>query len=62
MAVIQTSTNFFINIYLPGRRTNARNLGLRYTAIWNGAMLQTQDVKDAMLSGLQKRKPTFEKL
>jgi delta(3,5)-delta(2,4)-dienoyl-CoA isomerase len=36
--------------------------GLRYTAVWNSAMLQTQDVKDAMLSGLQKRKPTFSKL
>ncbi|OCK77011.1 ClpP/crotonase [Lepidopterella palustris CBS 459.81] len=36
--------------------------GLRYTAIWNAAMVQTRDVKDAMLSGIQKRKPTFEKL
>lgn len=36
--------------------------GLAYTAIWNAAMVQTQDVKDAMLSGLQKRKPTFSKL
>ncbi|KAF2689857.1 ClpP/crotonase [Lentithecium fluviatile CBS 122367] len=36
--------------------------GLRYTAAWNAAMVQTQDVKDAMLSGLQKRKPTFSKL
>lgn len=36
--------------------------GLRYTSIWNGAMIQSQDVKDAMLSGLQKKKPTFAKL
>lgn len=36
--------------------------GLRYTAVWNAAMMQTKDMKDAMLSGLQKRKPTFEKL
>ena len=36
--------------------------GLKYTAIWNAGMLQTSDVKRAMLSGLQKRKPTFEKL
>ncbi|KAF2193725.1 ClpP/crotonase [Zopfia rhizophila CBS 207.26] len=36
--------------------------GLKYTAIWNAAMVQTRDVKDAMLSGLQKRKPTFAKL
>ncbi|KAK4981610.1 hypothetical protein LTR66_009854 [Elasticomyces elasticus] len=36
--------------------------GLNYVAVWNAAMLQTKDVKDAMLAGLQKRKPTFEKL
>ncbi|KAF2276768.1 ClpP/crotonase [Westerdykella ornata] len=36
--------------------------GLSYTAVWNAAMVQTKDVKDAMLSGLQRRKPTFEKL
>ncbi|KAF2643579.1 ClpP/crotonase [Massarina eburnea CBS 473.64] len=36
--------------------------GLAYTAIWNAAMIQTQDVKDAVMSGLQKRKPTFSKL
>jgi delta(3,5)-delta(2,4)-dienoyl-CoA isomerase len=36
--------------------------GLNYTAVWNAAMLQTQDVKDAMLSGLQKRTATFSKL
>ncbi|KAF2874421.1 delta-delta-dienoyl-CoA isomeras-like protein [Massariosphaeria phaeospora] len=36
--------------------------GLQYAAVWNAAMIQTQDVKDAMLSGLQKRKPTFSKL
>ena len=36
--------------------------GLKYTAIWNSGMIQTSDVQRAMLSGLQKRKPTFEKL
>lgn len=36
--------------------------GLRYTAVWNAAMVQTADVKDAMLSGLQKTKPKFSKL
>jgi delta(3,5)-delta(2,4)-dienoyl-CoA isomerase len=36
--------------------------GLRYTSIWNGAALQSRDVSDAMLSGLKKRTPTFEKL
>ncbi|PTU21559.1 hypothetical protein P175DRAFT_0434170 [Aspergillus ochraceoroseus IBT 24754] len=36
--------------------------GLRYTAIWNSAAVQTKDVSAALLSGIQKRKPTFEKL
>jgi delta(3,5)-delta(2,4)-dienoyl-CoA isomerase len=36
--------------------------GLRYTAVWNAAMLQTEDVGKAMMSGLRKTKPTFEKL
>ncbi|OJI99770.1 hypothetical protein ASPVEDRAFT_127301 [Aspergillus versicolor CBS 583.65] len=36
--------------------------GLRYTQVWNSAALQTGDVQAALLSGIQKRKPTFEKL
>jgi delta(3,5)-delta(2,4)-dienoyl-CoA isomerase len=36
--------------------------GLRYTAVWNAAMLQTQDMKDAMMSGLRKTTPKFSKL
>jgi delta(3,5)-delta(2,4)-dienoyl-CoA isomerase len=36
--------------------------GLRYTGVWNSAALQTGDVSVALLSGLQKRTPTFEKL
>ena len=36
--------------------------GLNYTAVWNAAMLQTDDVKEAMLSGIQKRKVKFAKL
>lgn len=36
--------------------------GLDYIAVWNSAMLQTKDVKDALTSGLEKRTPTFEKL
>ncbi|KAE8153156.1 ClpP/crotonase-like domain-containing protein [Aspergillus avenaceus] len=36
--------------------------GLRYTSVWNSAALQTQDVQTALLSGIQKRKATFEKL
>ncbi|KAK1654261.1 enoyl-CoA hydratase/isomerase [Colletotrichum phormii] len=35
---------------------------LRYTTIWNAAMLQSSDTKTALMSGLQKKKPTFEKL
>ena len=36
--------------------------GLEYTAVWNAGMLQTDDVMQAVQAGLQKRKPTFEKL
>jgi delta(3,5)-delta(2,4)-dienoyl-CoA isomerase len=36
--------------------------GLRYTAVWNSAMLQSGDVKSALLSGIQKKKAKFEKL
>ncbi|KAJ5111596.1 Delta(3-5)-Delta(2-4)-dienoyl-CoA isomerase [Penicillium argentinense] len=36
--------------------------GLRYTGVWNSAALQTKDLSAALLSGLQKRTPTFEKL
>ncbi|KIV96510.1 hypothetical protein PV10_00368 [Exophiala mesophila] len=35
---------------------------LNYTAVWNAAMIQSTDVSRAMLSGLQKKTPTFEKL
>ena len=35
---------------------------LNYTAIWNAGMLQSTDVERAMMSGLRKSKPTFEKL
>lgn len=41
--------------------------GLRYTAVWNGAMLQTEDVGRAIRAGgvgkgKEKKKPRFEKL
>ncbi|CRG88416.1 hypothetical protein PISL3812_05446 [Talaromyces islandicus] len=36
--------------------------GLRYTGVWNAAAVQTNDVPSAILSGLEKRVPTFEKL
>jgi delta(3,5)-delta(2,4)-dienoyl-CoA isomerase len=35
---------------------------LRYTGVWNSAAIQTSDVEKAMLSGLKKTKPRFEKL
>ena len=43
-------------------RDRSEEEGLRYTAVWNAARVQTQDVKDAMLSGLQKKTPKFSKL
>ncbi|KAG4419900.1 hypothetical protein IFR04_006937 [Cadophora malorum] len=35
---------------------------LRYTGVWNSAAIQTEDVTKAMLSGIKKTKPRFEKL
>lgn len=43
-------------------RDNSVADSLRYTAVWNQAMLQSNDVKAALLSGFQKTKPRFEKL
>ena len=43
-------------------RDNSVADSLRYTAIWNSAALQSEDVKVALLSGMQKTKPRFEKL
>ncbi|PIA89239.1 Delta(3,5)-Delta(2,4)-dienoyl-CoA isomerase, mitochondrial [Cercospora beticola] len=36
--------------------------GLAFTAAWNSAMVQSEDVKKAMMSGLRKTKTSFEKL
>lgn len=36
--------------------------GLRYTSVWNSAMLQCEDVKEATMAGRLKRKPKFAKL
>lgn len=36
--------------------------GLRYTAAWNAAMVLSDDVNKAMMSGIKKTKPKFEKL
>ncbi|KAG9246888.1 ClpP/crotonase-like domain-containing protein [Calycina marina] len=35
---------------------------LRYTGVWNSAAIQTSDIEKAMLSGLKKTNPRFEKL
>lgn len=35
---------------------------LNYTAVWNAGMIQSTDVERAMMSGIQKRTPKFEKL
>ena len=36
--------------------------GLRYTAVWNSAMLQSRDPGEAIEAGLRKRKGLFAKL
>lgn len=36
--------------------------GLNYTALWNSAMLQTGDIKAAIMASMQRGKPKFEKL
>lgn len=43
-------------------RDNTVASSLRYTGVWNSAALQTSDVDRAMLSGIKKTRPTFEKL
>ncbi|KAI1389835.1 ClpP/crotonase [Hypoxylon trugodes] len=43
-------------------RDNTVADSLKYTSIWNQAMLQSDDFKVALLSGLKKTKPRFEKL
>lgn len=36
--------------------------GLRYTSVWNSAMLQSGDTREAMMAGIGKKKPRFAKL
>ncbi|RDL39082.1 ClpP [Venustampulla echinocandica] len=43
-------------------RDHAVAESLKYTGLWNSAAIQTSDVERAMLSGLKKTKPRFEKL
>ena len=35
---------------------------LRYTAVWNSVVVQSEDMAKGLMSGLRKTKPTFEKL
>ncbi|KAJ5020637.1 ClpP/crotonase-like domain-containing protein [Bipolaris maydis] len=69
----QSSWQRRLRARVPWRRWGTKHLinysrdrtvaeGLNYTAVWNAAMLQTDDVKDALLSGMQKRTPKFSKL
>ncbi|KAK3988332.1 putative delta-delta-dienoyl-CoA isomerase mitochondrial precursor [Cladorrhinum sp. PSN332] len=43
-------------------RDHSVDENLRYVGVWNSAALQTTDLAAALLSGIQKKKPTFEKL
>ncbi|KAI5922697.1 ClpP/crotonase-like domain-containing protein [Camillea tinctor] len=43
-------------------RDNSVADSLRYTSVWNSAMVQSQDFKAAVQSGIKKTKPRFEKL
>ncbi|KAI0472593.1 ClpP/crotonase [Xylariaceae sp. FL0804] len=43
-------------------RDNTVADSLKYTSVWNQAMLQTSDFKNALMSGIKKTKPRFEKL
>lgn len=37
-------------------------LDLRYTGVWNAAMLQSNDFMNGLMAAMSKKKPTFEKL
>ncbi|KAK0616105.1 ClpP/crotonase-like domain-containing protein [Bombardia bombarda] len=43
-------------------RDHTVDQSLRYTAIWNSSALQSNDLQTALLSGIKKTKPRFEKL
>ncbi|EKD16999.1 uncharacterized protein L3040_000471 [Drepanopeziza brunnea f. sp. 'multigermtubi'] len=43
-------------------RDNTVADSLRYTGVWNSAAIQSIDVERALLSGVKKTRPTFEKL
>ncbi|TAQ90070.1 hypothetical protein B7494_g1617 [Chlorociboria aeruginascens] len=43
-------------------RDNSVADNLRYTSVWNMSMIQASDTERALLSGIKKTRPTFEKL
>ncbi|CAJ2502769.1 Uu.00g101630.m01.CDS01 [Anthostomella pinea] len=43
-------------------RDNTVADSLKYTGVWNQGMLQSEDFKAALMSGIKKTKPRFEKL
>lgn len=43
-------------------REHATAESLRYTAVWNSVVVQSEDFKRGIVSGLKRTKPTFEKL
>lgn len=63
---VQDSTSPFclllLQCALVWSLTEVFYLGLRYTGIWNSASVQSSDVHAALMSGLKKTRPTFEKL
>ncbi|KAK3945984.1 ClpP/crotonase-like domain-containing protein [Diplogelasinospora grovesii] len=47
---------------LSHARDNSVADSLKYTAVWNSAALQARDTQEALMSGIKKTKPRFEKL
>jgi len=43
-------------------RDHSTEDGLRYVGVWNAAMVQSVDVKEAMMAGRKRKTPRFEKL
>ena len=53
--------SFFVRLTVM-RLSLTQTTGMRYTQVWNAAYVQSEDVKRAVLSSIERRKPTFEKL
>ena len=49
-----------LHLSLP--RCALTSSGLRYTAVWNQSMVQSEDFRRGVMSGLKKTKPRYEKL